>query len=120
MISEIALNDSLSIMSILNDDQIISIINDDQLNRNQKILKLKSFLYVWRYPVISDYKKRLNDQLRQLSFEENTHIYYDPSFEKAEIMFSSKLRNVSDLNKLVASFSNKSNIKALQNILELL
>lgn len=120
MISEIALNDDLSILSILKDDNITSITNDDQLNRNQKVLKLKNVLFVRRYPAISEYKKRLNDQLRKLSFEENTQIHYDPSFEKAEIILSSTIRNVSDLNKLVSSYSNKSNIESLQNILELL
>lgn len=120
MVSEIALNDNVSIISILNNERIVSILTNDRLNRNQKILKIKKALYIWRYPIISEYQKKLNNQLKLLSFEENTKIHYDPSFEKPEIILSTKLQNIDDLNKLIASLSDKSNINVIKNILEFL
>ena len=120
MVSEIALNDKTSIISIFKSNQIKSIINDDDRNRNQKIFKLKKTLYEWRFPIISQYQKHLNEKLKVLSFDDNIQINYDKTLEKPEIFFSARLRNSQDLNNLVTSISSTSNLNALKNILELL
>ena len=115
--SEIALNENISILSILERKQIQSIMQNENLNRNQKILKLKQFLYEWRYPTITKFQKQLTDQLKQLSFDDNTQIHYDKFFEKPEIILSTKIRNNEDLNSFTDLITNKSNIKAIKNIL---
>lgn len=120
MISEIALNENESIISILNRNIIKSIINDQNLNRNQKILKLKRVFYEWRYPTIKKFQKQLTDQLKMVSFNENTQIQYDKSFEKPELILSTKIRNNEDLDSFKDLITNKSNIKALKNILSYL
>jgi hypothetical protein len=120
MISEIALNDNVSIISILKRNIITSIIEDENLNRNQKILKLKKVFYEWRYPIITEFQKQFIDQLKMFSFKENTQIQYDKSFEKPEVILSTKLRNNEDLDCFIDLITNKSNIKALKNILSYL
>ncbi len=52
-----------------------------------------------------------------ISFNENTQIQYDKSFEKPEVILSTKLRNKEDLDSFTNFITNKSNIKALNNIL---
>jgi len=117
MISEIALNENQSMISILKRNAITSIIGDENLNRNQKILKLKQTIYEWRYPTITKCQKHLTNQLKKLSFNSNTQIHYDKSFEKPEIALSTKLKNEEDLDSFMKLITNKSKYKSLKKIL---
>ena len=71
---------------MLNKKSIASILNNKHINRNQKIVQLKKILYEWRYPIISKYQHELANLLKTLSFKNNTHISFDNSFEKPEIV----------------------------------
>ena len=117
ILSEIALNEKVSIISILNREQIHSLMENRDLNRNQKILKLKKILNEWRYPTIIKYQKQLDDQLKKLSFNENTQILYDKTFEKSNIILSVRLRNSEDLDNFVNLITDKSNKLTLKAIL---
>ena len=117
ILSEIALNEKVSIISILNREQIHTLIENRDLNRNQKILKLKKILNEWRYPTIIKYQKQLDDQLKKLSFNENTQILYDKTFEKSNIILSVRLRNSEDLDNFVNLITDKSNKLTLKAIL---
>ena len=117
ILSEIALNEKVSIISILNREQIHSLMENRDLNRNQKILKLKKILNEWRYPTIIKYQKQLDDQLKKLSFNENTQILYDKTFEKSNINLSVRLRNSEDLDNFVNLITDKSNKLTLKAIL---
>ncbi|HEM49272.1 MAG TPA: hypothetical protein ENO27_03580 [Caldithrix sp.] len=117
LIYEIALNENVSFISILERDQIKTIMLNDDLNRNQKILKLKNLIYEWRFPTITKYQKQINDQLNELSFTNNTIIQYDKSLDRHEIALSTKLKTIEDLNRFTGLLNHDSNKKILHNIL---
>jgi hypothetical protein len=117
MVSEIALNENTSVKSILDRMEVKSILQDENLNRNHKISKLKKILYEWRFPIISNYQKKISNQLKALSFNDSIQINYDQSFERSEIILSTKLKNFDDLKKFSHSISDKSNMETLKNIL---
>ena len=120
LVSEIALNEDTTIISVLNKKSIAAILNNKHINRNQKIVQLKKILYEWRYPIISKYQHELANLLKTLSFKNNTHISFDNSFEKPEIVLSVKLQNEKDLRDLISTISNKTNIESLEKMLNLI
>ena len=119
-VSEIALNEKVTIISIFNRKQINTLLENKDLNRNQKILKLKKILYDWRYPTITKYQNQLEVQLKELTLNAQTSIQYDKFFETAGINLSAKLRNVEDLDNLIYLITNTKNMKTLKTILNIL
>jgi hypothetical protein len=119
ILNECALNEQSSIKNILEDDLYKQILTNDEINRNQKINQLKDAVYKRRFPVISDYRQRmesLNKQFNSSGFTVN----YDKNFERSGLQLNSLIKNEDDIKKLQEALNNSVNIATLIKMLKLI
>lgn len=120
MVNEISLNEQVTVSEILRSENIQSILNNPSYNRNQKIAMIKSILYNWRFPRISQLRSKLQQEIKSLSLPGNINFEFDQTFEKSEIIISARLKNIEDVKKLSTDISNEANLKSFKKVFRLL
>ncbi len=119
-LNEYALNENISIKTVLQSNPITCILSNDEINRNQKIVLLKDAIYSQRYPVISEYRHKMETLNKQISTAGAFTVNYDKTFERSGIQLQAAIKNEKDIKKLRESLDNSATIETLIKMLKLI
>ncbi len=108
-IKEVALREGVTLVSLLQDPQVQSLVSNAELDRAQKVNKLRNYFRSKRYPQMTVFENRFQEQSRRLSLGENIRLKPPAGFESRDYLFTLRIKNLSELD---------SSIKTLQNVLE--
>ncbi|MCX7973109.1 MAG: ParB N-terminal domain-containing protein [Candidatus Aminicenantes bacterium] len=82
---EIASRDGCSVEDLLKNKEILAFFDHSEVSSRSKSEALIEWLRQKRYPLITSWKKEIDQTLRELSWPQEVHLAYDPTFERPEI-----------------------------------
>ncbi len=88
LLYELAQKNGLSINKILETEEVRAILENNRLTLRLKGEALAGWLKRKRYPLISYWEEEIKQTLKELAWPEEVDLFYDPTFEKAELRLS--------------------------------
>ncbi|MBU0545594.1 MAG: ParB N-terminal domain-containing protein [Proteobacteria bacterium] len=99
LLYEIASREGVSIIKLLNGEELQDILSDTEPDRNQKINKLRQYLKRRRYPLITKAEKVFERNVRKLELERGMKIIPPANFEGNTFVLSLEFKTITDLER---------------------
>ncbi len=90
-------------------------ILQSRLSPGDKIKKIMLVVFQARYPVLSSLKGSLTRKLRQIGAKSGWKVEHLDDYESRELVFSTRVKNIQDLQKALRGLEQISSSKALEN-----
>ena len=113
---EISKRDEVTVKSILDFINYETILKDPSIERQNIVTILYNKLYNLRYPLQSEYLKKVDIKVKELKPINNIKIKYDKTFERSGINFIINVNNKNDLQNSIEWLKN--NTDKIVNITE--
>ena len=103
-LKEVSIIEGVFISELLfKDKEIVGIVSDDKKDNNQKARLLLEALTKRRYPVLTEAKKKFEDNLKKLDLGSNMHLIPPVNFEDNTYLLSINFKNIEELKTRVKS-----------------
>ncbi|MFO7667294.1 MAG: ParB/RepB/Spo0J family partition protein [Desulfobacterales bacterium] len=99
LLYEIASRESVSIIKLINGDELQSILSDNESDRNQIINKLRQYLKKRRYPFITKAENVFKRNIKELALERGMIIIPPANFEGNTFVLNLEFNNIKDLER---------------------
>ena len=106
---EISKRDEVTVKSILDCINYETILKDPSIERQNIVTILYNKLYNLRYPLQSEYLKKVDVKVKELKPINNIKIKYDKTFERSGINFIINVNNKNDLQNSIEWLKNNTN-----------
>jgi hypothetical protein len=120
LVKEISLNNSKRVYDILSYPDVCDVFNRFKENRSQLLFHLKSALKQQRYPMLTEYQKRVSEIQKSLSLNSNINISYDKVFESGVLTIRMNISEINELRKCLTDLDRENNQYILSKMIDML
>jgi len=106
---EISKRDEVTVKSILDCINYETILKDPSIEKQNIVTILYDKLYNLRYPLQSEYLKKVDTKIKELKPINNIKIKYDKTFERSGINFILNVNSKNDLQNSIEWLKNNTN-----------
>ena len=106
---EISRRDEITIESILDCINYETILKDPSIEKQNVVTILYEKLYNLRYPLQSEYLKKVDTKVKKIELINNIKINYDKTFERSGINFILNVNSETDLQNSIEWLKNNTN-----------
>ncbi len=100
LLSELAHRNKVSVDRVWEQLKISLILTSDEMQSTLKLQKIRTKLYEARYPIISGYRKRLNEHIAGMPRTVGIDLITDQDFETPGLRLQADIRSRADIEKL--------------------
>ncbi|MBF0397995.1 MAG: ParB N-terminal domain-containing protein [Desulfobacterales bacterium] len=115
-VSEIAIRDDIPILRALN--EISHIMQNIELDRNQKLLNVRTYLKTRRFPSITEAYKKFEDNVKKLKLNSGIKLVPPNDFEGTNYIFNIFFKNIRELNEHKLNLENIIKNPVLKTIID--
>lgn len=116
---ETAVRDSLSPCEILSREEVRSIMNNDRMPSHEKYDAVLQLLNEWRYPTLSDLRKKFLLALDKLDLDRRTKVRVAKYFENDEIKIELRFTRQEELLKQVEKLAGSAGSDAMKELIRI-
>ena len=106
VLDEVSRLRKMSVDKVLKLPEILKIVGRSSLQAPVRYRLLKQQLDTWRYPKLSELRKRFEQGRQRLNFSQRISLESDPYFENDDLTLSLKIRSVQELRKHLKVLAN--------------
>lgn len=118
LVDETARRDGAAPVDILERDEILSIMENNEIPQNKKYDSICQVLRNWRYPALSDLRRRFLLALDKLDLDPRTKIRAAKYFENDEIKIELKFSRQKDLLAQLEKLSTAAGSEAMRELIK--
>jgi ParB family chromosome partitioning protein len=96
-VREIALRENISILEVLQDNDLCKILNHTETDRTQKTQKIRVYLKARRFPAIASAEKVFQTHLKDLKLGSGVKLISPPNFESTTYTIMLYFKNLAEL-----------------------
>ena len=104
LVKEISLREDISILKVLENDNLQKILTHKNLDRNQKIREIRIYLKQRRFPFITAAEKEFEKHVKKLKLGSETKLIPPDNFEGTTYTLKLFFKNLTELKDRKASF----------------
>ena len=104
MVKEISLREDISILKVIENDNLQKILTNKNTDRNQKIREIRVYLKQWRFPVITAAEKEFKRQVKKLKLGSGIKLIPPENFESTIYTLIFTFNGFDDLQNRKATF----------------
>lgn len=97
VVKEIALREDLTMVQLLNTDDVQTILNDMDLDRAQKVKHLRTYLRKRRFPNLTVAEERFEDDVRAINLGAGMQLIAPPDFEGTTYTLRMQFEDLAEL-----------------------
>lgn len=97
--TEIAARDTLTVADIFSEEGLLEILRTEDLNRNQKINKVRDYLFRKRFPHIWRAEKRFHENVKRLDLGGEIRLMPPKHFESGSYLLKMNFRTQAELKR---------------------
>jgi len=116
-ITEIGIRDNMTIPELLGEEPLKIIMDTDDLDRNQKVKKVRDYLFKKRFPHIHRAEKDFAKNVKRLSLGGNARLIAPKNFESRIFTLKLSFKTLSDLKKHLGKMEEMIQHPVMHNIL---